>query len=164
VREADVSDGSRVPHGSPKHVKDLERRIADLLTWRNKQKRGSEARANYSRLISKLKGELASARRVSAKKTVSEASGDLTDDSEERERWAKLARGETPDDSLKSMVKQFQDASDVQTLATVRDKATQMMNNDMLSTVVTAGFIGYLFDQRMAQLNGPSEPGHRKLR
>lgn len=68
VREADVSDGSRVPHGSSKHVKDLEARIASLTGWRDKQKRGSEARANYSRLISRLKGELASAKRAATKK------------------------------------------------------------------------------------------------
>lgn len=68
MREADVSDGSRVKHGSKKHIKDLEHRIASLEMWRNKQKRGSEARANYSRLISRLKGELASARRTAAKR------------------------------------------------------------------------------------------------
>lgn len=67
MREADISDGSRVPHGSKKHIKDLEHRIASLEMWRNKQKRGSEARANYSRLISRLKAELASARRVAAR-------------------------------------------------------------------------------------------------
>lgn len=67
MREADISDGSRVPHGSDKHVKDLEVRIADLTRWRDKQRRGSEARANYSRLISRLKGELSSARRAAAK-------------------------------------------------------------------------------------------------
>lgn len=68
MREADVSDGSRVPHGSSKHVKDLEDRIASLVGWRDKQKRGSEARANYSRVIQRLKSELASARRYAAKK------------------------------------------------------------------------------------------------
>lgn len=67
IREVDVSDGSKVPHGSDKHVKDLEVRIADLSRWRDKQRRGSEARANYSRLISRLKGELSSARRQAAK-------------------------------------------------------------------------------------------------
>lgn len=67
IREVDVSDGSKVPHGSEKHVKDLEVRIADLSRWRDKQRRGSEARANYSRLISRLKGELSSARRQAAK-------------------------------------------------------------------------------------------------
>ena len=67
IREVDISDGSRVPHGSEKHIKDLEVRIADLSRWRDKQRRGSEARANYSRLISRLKGELSSARRQSTK-------------------------------------------------------------------------------------------------
>ena len=67
MREADVSDGSRVPHGSSKHVKDLESRISSLVQWRDKQRRGSEARANYSRLISRLKGELSSARRAAEK-------------------------------------------------------------------------------------------------
>lgn len=68
VREADVSDGSRVPHGSNKHVRDLEARIESLTMWRNKQRRGSEARANYARLIQRLKSELASARRAASKK------------------------------------------------------------------------------------------------
>jgi hypothetical protein len=68
MREADISDGSRVPHGSSKHVRDLEARIKSLEMWRGKQKRGSEARANYSRLISRLKSELSSARRTAAKK------------------------------------------------------------------------------------------------
>lgn len=67
MREADVSDGSRVKHGSRKHIKDLEHRISSLEMWRAKQKRGSEARANYSRLISRLKAELASARRQATK-------------------------------------------------------------------------------------------------
>lgn len=67
VREADVSDGSRVPHGSSKHVKDLQQRIKDLTAWRDKQKRGTEARANYSRVIQRLKAELGSAKRASEK-------------------------------------------------------------------------------------------------
>jgi hypothetical protein len=73
MREADVSDGSRVPHGSSKHVKDLEARIAELSRWRDKQRRGSEARANYSRLISRLKSELGSARRAAAKRKPTKA-------------------------------------------------------------------------------------------
>ena len=68
MREADISDGSRVPFGSMKHIKDLEVRIADLMKWRDKQRRSSEARANYSRLISRLKAELSSARRNVTKK------------------------------------------------------------------------------------------------
>ena len=66
-REVDVSDGSRVPLGSKKHVRDLEARIASLSTWRDKQRRGSEARANYSRLIQRLKSELARARKAAAR-------------------------------------------------------------------------------------------------
>lgn len=63
IREVDHSDGTKVPHGSSKHVKDLETRIKGLVIWRDKAKRGSEQRANYSRLISRLKGELASTRK-----------------------------------------------------------------------------------------------------
>ena len=70
MREADISDGSRVAHGSPKHIKDLETRIADLGRWRDNQRKGSESRANYARLISRLKNELASAKRASEKKIV----------------------------------------------------------------------------------------------
>lgn len=68
MREVDHSDGTKVPHGSSKHIKDLKARIAGLETWRNKQKRGSETRANYSRLISRLKSELSSATRAVNKK------------------------------------------------------------------------------------------------
>jgi len=67
MREADVSDGSRVPHGSSKHIKDLETRIADLTRWRDKQRKGSEARANYTRVIQRLKAELTSARKANEK-------------------------------------------------------------------------------------------------
>jgi len=62
VREADVTDG-KVEWGSAEHISDLEMRINDLVRWRDKQRRGSEARANYSRLVSRLKAELASAKR-----------------------------------------------------------------------------------------------------
>lgn len=67
VREADVSDGSKVPHGSKKHIRDLEARIEDLIKWRDRQKKGSEARANYARLVQRLRGELASAKRRAEK-------------------------------------------------------------------------------------------------
>jgi hypothetical protein len=66
VREADVSDGSRVKHGSHKHIKDLEARIKSLMHFRDKHKRGSEKRSEYSRLIGRLKSELASAKRAGA--------------------------------------------------------------------------------------------------
>lgn len=67
MREADVSDGSRVPWGSQEHIDDLEKRIDDLTNWRNKQRKGTEARANYARLVMRLKAELASAKRQFAK-------------------------------------------------------------------------------------------------
>jgi hypothetical protein len=66
VREADISDGSRARHGSGKHIKDLERRIKELMHFRDKHKRGSEKRSEYSRLIGRLKSELASAKRSGA--------------------------------------------------------------------------------------------------
>jgi len=65
IRETDITDGSRVAFGSPEHVTDLEMRIADLERWRDRQRRGSEARANYARLISRLRAELRSASRIS---------------------------------------------------------------------------------------------------
>lgn len=68
IREADVSDGSKVPVGSAKHIKDLESRIASLTMWRDKSTRGSETRANYSRVVNRLKAELRSAKRATEKK------------------------------------------------------------------------------------------------
>lgn len=65
VREADTSDGSRVPFGSKRHIADLESRITDMIRWRDKQKRGSEARANYARIIFRLKNELRAAKKSS---------------------------------------------------------------------------------------------------
>ncbi len=64
MRETDITDGSRVPFGSQEHVTDLEMRIADLERWRDRQRRGSEARANYARLIGRLRAELRSANRI----------------------------------------------------------------------------------------------------
>lgn len=67
VREADVSDGSKVRWGHNKHIRDLKRRIEDLTRWRDKCSKGSENRANYSRLIQKLKSELKSAQAAAEK-------------------------------------------------------------------------------------------------
>jgi hypothetical protein len=73
IREADVTDGSKVPFGSDRHMKDLEVRISDLSRWRDKQRKGSEARANYARLINRLRGELKSAKRAAEKKKIKES-------------------------------------------------------------------------------------------
>jgi hypothetical protein len=66
LREVDVTDGT-APHGSEKHISDLKGRIEDLTKWRDRQRRGSEARANYSRLIARLRTELKSAQRAAQK-------------------------------------------------------------------------------------------------
>lgn len=72
LREADISDGSRVPWGSDEHIGDLEGRISDMCSWRDRQKKGSEARANYSRIVQRLKTELKSARRSATARTLQE--------------------------------------------------------------------------------------------
>ena len=71
IREADVTDG-KVPWGSQEHIDDLNRRISDLTSWRNRQPRGSAARENYSRLIVRLKAELKSATRTASRAQVSQ--------------------------------------------------------------------------------------------
>lgn len=68
IKEADVT-GGKAEWGSTEHINDLEGRINDLIRWRDKQRRGSEARANYSRLVSRLRAELASAKRHATRKS-----------------------------------------------------------------------------------------------
>lgn len=58
IREAEISGGKRVKHGGREHKTDLKRRIKELEWAAKKHKRGSEARANYTRIISRLKREL----------------------------------------------------------------------------------------------------------
>jgi len=79
IRETDITDGTRVQFGSPEHVTDLEMRIADLERWRDRQRRGSEARANYARLISALRRELRSAYRVNEPKSLQPVEPELTE-------------------------------------------------------------------------------------
>ncbi len=67
IKEADITGDERVPWGSNAHIADLEKRISDLAPWRDKQRRGSEARANYARVISRLKAELDAARKENLK-------------------------------------------------------------------------------------------------
>lgn len=66
LREADVTDG-KAPWGSDEHVVDLQNRIEDLIKWRDRQRKGTEARANYARLITRLRSELKSAMRQASK-------------------------------------------------------------------------------------------------
>ena len=66
LREVDVTDG-KAEMGSEKHVTDLQNRIEDLTKWRDRQRRGTETRANYSRLITRLRAELKSAMRQASK-------------------------------------------------------------------------------------------------
>lgn len=66
VREADITGDKRVTFGDVEHIKDLETRITSLTYWRDKQKKGTEARANYARLITRLKSELLAAKRAFA--------------------------------------------------------------------------------------------------
>lgn len=73
LREVDVTDG-KAPHGSEKHISDLQNRIDDLIKWRDKQRKGTEARANYARLITRLRTELKSAQRQAAKELAKKVS------------------------------------------------------------------------------------------
>lgn len=62
--DVELSNGKHAPFGSEKHIDDLEKRIADLTKWRDKQSRGSSSRADYTRVISNLKSELRTAKNV----------------------------------------------------------------------------------------------------
>lgn len=66
LREADVTDG-KAEWGSDEHIQDLKFRIEDLIKWRDRQRKGTETRANYARLVSRLRAELKSAERANAK-------------------------------------------------------------------------------------------------
>ena len=72
MREADVTGGSKVAFGSEAHIKDLEKRIGDLTPWRDRQRKGTESRANYARVLTRLKSELKSAKRALEKQKKSE--------------------------------------------------------------------------------------------
>lgn len=75
LREADVTDG-KAGWGSDEHVADLKNRIEDLTKWRDRQRKGTEARANYARLITRLRSELKSAERANVKLKSAESSGE----------------------------------------------------------------------------------------
>lgn len=158
MREADISDGSRVPHGSTKHVRDLETRIRSLVMFRDAQRRGSETRANYSRLVSRLRGELASAKRSAAKQkdnlketTATVSENDDTELVSPQDRWAALARG-SGDELIDRVVAAFRSAATPRDLATVKRRVIKKMDADEMPAAITDGFVSWLYDQRRAEL------------
>jgi len=152
VREVQVSDGSRVPQGSLKHIKDLETRIAGLEHWRDQQRRGSEVRANYSRLISRLKAELASARRVgSASKGIYENYATEADP-EQVAKWEKLERGETPDSYVKQLIDSFHNATTMEALDDVRAGAQRRVDSGKVSSAVSTKFLSWIYAKCAAKL------------
>ena len=60
IKEAEITCGEKVKHGGRKHKQDLKRRIKEIEWARDKYKRGTEKRANYTRILSQLKRELRS--------------------------------------------------------------------------------------------------------
>lgn len=61
--EVDLADGRRSAYGSPDHINDIQETIASVTRARNRHKKGSAARENYSRAISRLKVELSKAQK-----------------------------------------------------------------------------------------------------
>lgn len=115
--------------------------------WRNKQRKGSEARANYARVIQRLKGELASAKRAQTKRTMKES----TEDESEQERWDKLWAGDTSDDHVRAIVQAFHNAS-ADDLKRLRDRVMQRKAGGTLSTVVTNEFVLWMYHKREEEL------------
>jgi len=72
VREAHLTGGKTAEWGSDEHITDLEGRWMDMCSWRDRHAKGSEARANYSRLANRLKTELKSAKKHAEKKRLQE--------------------------------------------------------------------------------------------
>lgn len=62
--EIQLSTGKKVSFGSNAHIADLERRIKDLVSHRDRQQRGSSARSDFARAINRVKNELRSALNV----------------------------------------------------------------------------------------------------
>jgi hypothetical protein len=74
VREAQLSGGRTTEWGSDEHLSDLENRWYEMCSWRDRQPKGSEARANYARVAHRLKSEMKSAKKHSEKKKLQEKS------------------------------------------------------------------------------------------
>lgn len=71
-RSADLSGGRISEWGSDDHISDLENRISEMCYWRDKQRKGTETRANYSRVVQRLKMELKSAKVYAEKRKLNE--------------------------------------------------------------------------------------------
>lgn len=74
VREAQLSGGRTTEWGSDEHIVDLENRWQEMCSWRDRQPKGSEARANYARIAHRLKSEIKSAKKQSERKKLQEKS------------------------------------------------------------------------------------------
>lgn len=78
IREVDVASGEKkVQVGSDEHIADLKVRIKDLTRWRDASRKGTQQRANYARIISRLRGELRSAIKKNTQQ-IEEAESEVT--------------------------------------------------------------------------------------
>ena len=152
VREADVTGGGRVPHGSRKHVRDLEQRIASLEAWRDRQKRGSEARASYARLVARLKGELASARRAADRKKGLRENYATEPDDDDVERWQRLLARPSSDETFNSVVRDVRRAGSIDELDDVRRRVASMRSRHEASSTLSRGFMDWLYARRAEEL------------
>jgi len=59
-----LSNGKSDKFGSKRHIKDLKLRIADMTRYRDRQRRGSEARATFQNAVKSIRRELKAAQRV----------------------------------------------------------------------------------------------------
>jgi hypothetical protein len=152
IREVDVSDGSKAKHGSTKHIKDLETRIVDLKVWQGRQKKGSEARANYSRLIQRLNAELASAKRASKpkEKRVDEINDIPEVPSNPEERWEALAKSR--DIAISSIVSAISAVGSPRELGKIKKNIEQSMDAGEEPAEVTDGFVDWLINRKKAAL------------
>jgi len=92
MREAELTGGKKTKFGSKDHVKDLEDRINELDGWRQKHKKGSEHRANYSRVINKLKNELGAAKKHTKKHSLKEDDVVSSIDKDDKSKLAFMAK------------------------------------------------------------------------
>lgn len=152
TREVQVSDGTKVKYGSLKHVKDLQSRINSLVMWRDQQRRGSEARANYARLVSKLKSELVAAQRFAEKEKSINENYATEPDAEQLQKWEKMARGDTTDAQVRDVIDMFGEVSTLTELDKAKNKVLVMIAGGHVSSAVSNGFLNWLYAQRATDL------------